>query len=113
MGGRDAETLTKISEVCFKLCDYQGALVYAQRALEVRLAKDAADPCNALQVLLGRILYASGQQDTAIQIFTNVLQKDEHDCDALREYAKVSGALPWRPMPPLHMYPSTGFPFFV
>jgi microcompartment protein CcmK/EutM len=35
------------------------------------------------------VLYASGSQDTAIQLYTQVLQRDEHNLDALREYAKA------------------------
>jgi hypothetical protein len=69
--------------------DYQAALLYTQRALELRLAKNSRDTCDDLQVQLAKVLYASGSQDTAIQLYTQVLQRDEHNLDALREYAKA------------------------
>ena len=87
--GDHVETLTKLGETCLAVRDYQAALLYTQRALELRLAKDSSDPCDSLQILLGKILYASGSQDTAIQLYTHVLQRNENDSVALREYAKA------------------------
>jgi hypothetical protein len=40
--------------------DYQAALLYTQRALELRLARNSRDTCDDLQVQLGKVLYASG-----------------------------------------------------
>ena len=85
----DVDILVKIGEISLKAADYQAALLFTQRALEKRLQRDPADPCDSIQVLMGKVLYASGNQDTAIQLYTNVLQRNEHSTDALREYAKA------------------------
>ncbi len=44
--------------------------------------------CRA-QVLLGRTLYASGNQDAGLQLYTAVIQRDENNTAALVEYARA------------------------
>ena len=46
-------------------------------------------PSGWLQVLLGRTLYASGNQDAGLQLYTAVIQRDESNTAALVEYARA------------------------
>ena len=44
---------------------------------------------GAGQVLLGRTLYASGNQDAGLQLYTAVITHDENNTAALVEYARA------------------------
>lgn len=53
----NVDVLTKIGQSSLAAGDFQAALLYTQRALELRLAKNSKDTCDDLQVQLGKVLY--------------------------------------------------------
>ncbi len=57
--------------------------------MEVRQKASSIDPCDDIRIHVGKTLYASGNMEAAVQIFTYLLQKDESNVPALLEYAKA------------------------
>lgn len=89
--------LVSIGKSSHALGDHSSALVFYNRAMEARLALKSTDECDDVKVLIGRSLYASGNQDAAIQLYTNVLQREESNVLALLEYAKEPPPAPFTP----------------
>jgi tetratricopeptide (TPR) repeat protein len=74
---------------CHDKGDYMSALIFFNRAMEVRQQASSTDPCDDIRIHVGKSLYASGNAEAAIQIYTYLLQKDESNVLALIEYAKA------------------------
>ncbi|EKX50783.1 hypothetical protein GUITHDRAFT_103373 [Guillardia theta CCMP2712] len=88
IGGPKLSYMRSLGLACHCKGEYMEALTFFTRALE--MVKNEQDKeAQEIKVLMGKSLYASGEQEAAIQVYTEILQKHEDNDLALLEYAKA------------------------
>jgi len=97
---KDWNFLIKLAEAHSKKGDYLSSIRSYVSALSLIEKANNVPLFNRVKVLLARSLYQHGERDTAVQIFTTILQSDEDNVEAwfgyaiaLRDHSKYGDAL--------------------